>query len=102
MAVGAVAAIVDGVRVQPLGYLEQPLFVEKEGPEVVLQIEGCAAVPVLFELVPDALQKIAVLQRLDVGALLEGGGAVAPECEDVDSAGHHQVNDPGDFVQVRP
>lgn len=102
VAVGAVAAVVDGVRVQPLGYLEQPLFVEKEGPEVVLQIEGRAAVPVLFELVPDALQKIAVLQRLDVGALLEGGGAVAPECEDVDPAGYHQVDDPGNFVQVRP
>ena len=100
VAVGAMATVINRVVVQSFGNLEQPFFIEEERPEMVFQVERCAGVLVLLELLPDAFQEVSVLRRLDVGALLEAGGTIASEGKDVHPVLHHQVDDVGYLTDV--
>lgn len=52
VAVTAMTAVVNGIGIRRIRYLEQSLFVEKQCPEMVFQIECRAAILVLLELLP--------------------------------------------------
>ena len=99
--VSTVATVVNRVIVQTFRNLEQSFFVKEQCPEMVFKIESSAGILVLLELLPDALQKATVLQRLDVGTLLEAGGAIPPECENIYMMCYDKVYNVRYFIDVR-
>ena len=60
MAVTAVAAVIDGLGITFRRNGKQAFFVEIEGPEMVFEIECGRRVLVLLELMPYAVEKVAV------------------------------------------
>lgn len=101
VAIPAMAAVVDRIIVQSVGNLEQPLFIQEKRPKMVFEVKRRAAVLILLKFPPDTFQKIPILQRLDVSALLEAGRAVAPKGKNIDMMRYHEVDDVGDFPDVR-
>lgn len=101
VAVPTMATVVNRIVVQPFGNLEQSFLIEKECPQVIFKIERRTGILVLLEFPPDALQKVAVLQRLDVGTLLEAGRAVTPEGENIDMVCDDKVDDVGYLPDIR-
>ena len=105
MAVGTVAATIDGVVCKALRHLEQPFLIEIECPQVVFEVERGAAVLVALIPFPTILKQLAVSLRLNVPAhvrrnLVFARGAVTPEGENVNVALYHEVDDVGDFVNI--
>ena len=101
VAVPTMATVVNRIVVQPFGNLEQSFLIEKECPQVIFKIERRTGILVLLEFPPDALQKVAVLQRLDVGTLLEASRAVTPEGENIDMVCDDKVDDVGYLPDIR-
>ena len=101
VAVRTVATVVDSIIIQSVGNLEQSLFIEEECPKVVFEIERSAAVFVLLELLPYMLQKVPVLQRFDVSALLEAGRTIPSASENIDMMRHYEIDNVGYLPDVR-
>lgn len=68
---------------------------------MIFEVERRTGILVLLEFLPDTFQKIAVLQRLDMGAFLEAGRTVAPEGENIDMACDDKVDDVGYLPDIR-
>ena len=105
VAVGTVAAAIDGVAVKTLRNGEQPFFVEIERPQVIFKIECGATVFVTLIALPAIVKQFAVSFRLDVPTFVRRSlvftcRAITSESENVDLALHHQVDNVGNFVYI--
>ena len=93
MTVAAVAAVVNKVLVQPFRNLEQPVLVQIQRPQMVLQVEISPGILVFLKLLPTTVQHVPILQRRQMGRFFRGGGAIASESKDIGFVGHYGVDD---------
>lgn len=105
VAVGTVAAVINGVFVQAIRNAIKTLFIEVKRPEVILEIEGCLAVLVLLITLPEGIEQGTIFKRLDVGAFADGfllgGRAISTEGKNIDLMLNDKVNDGRNLVDVR-
>lgn len=92
--------VVDRIHIAIHGNLEQPLFIEIESPQVILQIEYRRTVLMLLKLLPDTVEKLPVLLGGYTGALLPGCRAIAPEGKDVDALFHNEIDNVGNLIDI--
>lgn len=104
MTVATVTAVVNGVFVQPFGEFPQSVFIKVKRPKVVLEVEGRAAVFVLFELLPATVEEVAVTQRLDMPCfgvrLVLARGTIAAKGKNVGFVFDDDVNQFRNLVDV--
>ena len=100
VAVSAVAAVVDCVRIGVFGDAEESFFVKEEGPEVVFEVKDGCGVFVLFEFLPYCGEEVAIFEGGDVGGFFFGSGTVASKGEYVGFFLDDEVNEGGYFAQV--
>lgn len=60
MAVSAMASIINTVRIAVFRNLKQPFFVKKKSPQMILQVEDCTGIFMLYEFLPYTVKKISV------------------------------------------
>ena len=105
MAVATVAAVVDGVLVKLLGYLEQSFLVKEERPEVIFQVESGVGVFIQLELRPTFLQELTIAQRLHVPSFHVGFvfacGAITAKGENIHFVLHDDINQLRNLIDIR-
>ena len=105
MAVATVAAVINSVLVQAIRDFPQALLIEIERPKVVFEVEGRAAIFMLFKLLPTSVKEFAVLLWLDMPCFFMGFifacRTIATEGEDVGVVFNDDVDEVRQFVNVR-
>ena len=100
MTVSAVAAVIDDAVNGVCGNLEQPVLMEEKGPQVVLQIEGCLAILIEFELLPTCFKQGSIFPGRNMIFLFSACRTIPAEGEYVRAVLYREGDDFRNFSDV--